>query len=170
MVVSVSGAPRANPDEKAAGISEFSRRALSASAHSGISISPVSEKCRNARIETPLAGSSARSFRVRKVSNAQGMIRSEGSASYGYQIAAAAAEVVCCPTSLAKIETRSPRSARATPQVRPDTPAPTIAIALAMRDVARAVRSLPTKIDRERGAFPGEKGPTKPLVGEAILG
>src|SRR6202022_4533985 len=53
---------------------------------------------------------------------------SAGSASYGYQIAPAAAEVVCRPTSSAKIDTRYPRSANTTPQVSPDTPAPTIAI------------------------------------------
>src|SRR5450432_503655 len=41
--------------------------------------------------------------------------------------AAAAAEVVCWPVSSAKIVTRYPASAKITPQVRPDTPAPTMA-------------------------------------------
>src|SRR4029453_6482824 len=55
------------------------------------------------------------------------MTLSAGSASYGNQSAAAAPEVVCWPISLEKIAVRYPRSAKTKPQVRPETPAPTIA-------------------------------------------
>src|SRR5436190_10589176 len=55
------------------------------------------------------------------------MTLASGSASYGNQSAAAAPEVVCWPVSLAKMAVRYPRSAKITPQVRPDTPAPTMA-------------------------------------------
>ena len=50
-------------------------------------------------------------------------------------MAGATAEKVSGPAALAKIETRPPRSARKTPQVRPETPAPMIATALAMSDL-----------------------------------
>src|SRR2546430_14784636 len=55
------------------------------------------------------------------------MTLSAGSASYGNQTAAAAPEVVSRPVSSAKIVTSHSRSARTTPQVSPETPAPMMA-------------------------------------------
>src|SRR5438874_5736243 len=55
------------------------------------------------------------------------MIFSAGSASYGNHTAAAAADVVCGPVWSAKMVTPQPHSARTTPQVRPETPAPIMA-------------------------------------------
>src|SRR4030095_2086669 len=55
------------------------------------------------------------------------MTLSTGSASYGNQTAAAAAEVVSWPVSSEKIVTFHPRSTKTTPQVSPETPAPMMA-------------------------------------------
>src|SRR6266536_2366440 len=55
------------------------------------------------------------------------MTLSTGSASYGNQTAAAAPEVVSWPVSSAKIVTSHSRSAKTTPQVSPETPAPMMA-------------------------------------------
>src|SRR4029077_19733489 len=61
------------------------------------------------------------------------MILSAGSASYGNQTAAAAPEVVFWPVSSAKIVASHPRSAKTTPQVSPETPAPMMAARFRMR-------------------------------------
>src|SRR6476660_5563255 len=61
------------------------------------------------------------------------MTLSAGSASYGNQTAAAAPEVVFWPVSSAKIVASHPRSAKTTPQVSPETPAPMIAARFRMR-------------------------------------
>src|SRR6476659_8045584 len=58
---------------------------------------------------------------------------SAGSASYGNQTAAAAPEVVFWPVSSAKIVASHPRSAKTTPQVSPETPAPMMAARFRMR-------------------------------------
>src|SRR5260370_21801060 len=71
-----------------------SRRAPRAFAHSGIWISPVREKVRSSIIETPLPDSRVRPTSILYVSSAQPITAAAGSASYGYQIAAAAPEVV----------------------------------------------------------------------------
>src|SRR5213078_1218264 len=55
------------------------------------------------------------------------MTLSTGSASYGNQTAAAAPDVVCSPVSSARIVTFHSYSARTTPQVSPETPAPMMA-------------------------------------------
>src|SRR4051812_4752131 len=105
-----------------------SLRAPRGTAHSGMSAPFWRVKVRSSSIETPLeAPARLSSFRTAKVSSAHGITRSKGSASYGYQIAAAAAEAIPVPCSAAKILTGQPDSASITPDVRPETPAPTIA-------------------------------------------
>src|SRR6266850_4109763 len=144
MVVSIRGTFSAKPDMKAEGISARSLRAPRGSAHSGISISPLRENLRNSSIETPLCASCARSNRVPYVSNAQAIASAEGPVSYGYQMAAAAAEVVSGPTCSARIVVRCPRSAKTTAQVSPETPAPTTATVCLMARVLRLFLLPPT--------------------------
>src|ERR1700730_1378883 len=128
IVVSIKGTLNAKPLLKAERTSlAFKNRAPSAGAHSGIWILPARKNVRSSIIETPLRGLRARSTRTLWVSNAHAITASAGSASYGYQIAPAAAEVFCCPIASAKIDTENLRSAKTTPQVKPDTPAPTMA-------------------------------------------
>src|SRR5947207_3357616 len=75
------------------------------------------------------------------------MTLSAGSASYGNQSAPAAPEVVCCPICAAKIEVRYPPSAKKTPQVKPETPAPTIAT---RREFVRVFKVLSDGIGKRR--------------------
>src|ERR1700731_4775385 len=58
---------------------------------------------------------------------AHGTTSRPGPTSYGYQMAAAAAEFVLSPISSARTDTSNPFSAKRIPQVRPETPAPTMA-------------------------------------------
>src|SRR5438874_8755420 len=96
-------------------------------AQSGIAISPVRVNWRSSSMETPLCESRASSRNRSLVISDQGMTLSAGSASYGNQTAAAAAEVVCWPISSAKIVMSHPPSAKRTPQLSPETPAPMMA-------------------------------------------
>src|ERR1700759_5541330 len=108
------------------------RRAPNEADQSGIANSPTREKQRSSIMETPLCGVPLNLRRISKVSSDQGMTRSNGSASYGNQIAAAAPEVVRCPIFSAKICVRRPCSANSTAQVKPETPAPTMATRFGM--------------------------------------
>src|SRR4051794_37708954 len=105
-----------------------SLRAPRGTAHSGMSALFSRVKVRSSIIDTPLeAPARLSSFKTAKVSSAHGITRGKGSASYGYQIAAAAAEAIPVACSAAKILAGQPDFASITPEVRPETPAPTIA-------------------------------------------
>src|ERR1041385_247243 len=77
------------------------------------------------------------------------MTLSSGSASYGNHIAAATAEVVPAGGSAAKIAGSYPASARTTPHVRPETPAPMIATRGFM--LLEACRMAAGQLDYNRG-------------------
>src|SRR5437588_3914007 len=104
-------------------------------AQSGMGIVPVRVNWRISIIETPVSESRERSRNHSYVVSAQGMIFSAGSVSYGNQTAAAAADVVCWLVSSAKMVTFHSRSAKTTPQVRPETPAPITAARFCMWSV-----------------------------------
>src|SRR5947207_12326532 len=82
------------------------------------------------------------------------MTLSSGSASYGNHIAAATAEVVSAGGSAAKISVSYPASARTTPHVRPETPAPMIATRGFM--LLEACRIAAGQLDYNRGRIIGK--------------
>ena len=69
----------------------------------------------------------------RSVTAAQGSRRQAGSARYGYQIAAATADVVCGGRSRAHIRTEWPAWASRSADDRPDTPAPITTMRMELR-------------------------------------
>src|SRR5437762_6450548 len=82
------------------------------------------------------------------------MTLSSGLASYGNHIAAATAEVVSAGGSAAKIAVSKPASARTTPHVRPETPAPMIATRGFM--LVEACRMATSQLDYNRGRIIGK--------------
>src|SRR5438128_12586798 len=80
------------------------------------------------------------------------MTLSAGSASYGNQTAAAAPEVVCSPLWLAKIVASHPRSAKTTPQVSPEIPAPMIAARFRMRSGIHHQNGRPGELARAQSS------------------
>jgi hypothetical protein len=78
-------------------------------------------------METPLRESAASSRSVSQVRKAHAIVWPAAPASYGYHMAAAAAESVRLPICSAKMDGANPLSAKTTAQVRPETPAPTMA-------------------------------------------